>query len=220
MYVTLVVVGGKADKRHLNIKLPAVIGRSRQADLTVAHLLISRRHCELRQDEGIVSLTDLGSLNGTFCGGRKIQTVSLLPNDRFSIGPLTFEIRYNQDVDIELTAHPDAVSAINGPPIELSDPVETFTVELDEPVEADKLAGMSKSGRADMRQARQLPDLAPGRPQTIPGERPWVREAGESIELDSGSAPFDAPTSPSRAPEGDREEGASASDGSQTEKDP
>lgn len=45
MHATLVVVGGKTDKRRLSVKLPTILGRSRQADLKIAHSLISRKHC-------------------------------------------------------------------------------------------------------------------------------------------------------------------------------
>ncbi len=135
MYATLVVVVGTTDKRQLNIHLPAVLGRSRQADLTIAHGLVSRKHCELREHEGAVVLTDLGSLNGTFCRDRRIQRISLMPHDRFSIGPLTFEIRYDPDPQDRPASGSNDTNAMNAVPIELSDGMLPVPVELDDPVE-------------------------------------------------------------------------------------
>lgn len=95
MHATLVVVGGKTDKRRLSVKLPTILGRSRQADLKIAHSLISRKHCALLCRDGVVILRDLGSLNGTFVRGEKVAgDVRLLPNDEFSIGPVTFQVQY------------------------------------------------------------------------------------------------------------------------------
>lgn len=178
MHATLVVVGGTADKRQLNIELPTVLGRSKQADLRIAHSLISRKHCELREHEGIVFLTDLGSLNGTICRDRRIQRVPLMPNDRFSIGPLTFEIRYECDRQEKPAPGTSDAIADNDLPIELSDPILPVTIELDDPVEP------SVGERADSRGQTVRIDLPLG-----PRDRHF--------------APLDVPTSHSRSPRGD-----------------
>ncbi|NLS96353.1 MAG: FHA domain-containing protein [Planctomycetaceae bacterium] len=139
MHATLVVVGGKADKRQLNLELPVILGRSRQADLTIVHSLISRTHCELCEQNGAVLLRDLGSLNGTFCGDRRIQSVLLMPNDRFSIGPLTFEIRYESGLGARKRGGAGDVRGASGTPIELAEPIESGPVELDEAAEISGL---------------------------------------------------------------------------------
>ncbi len=139
MHATLVVVGGKADKRQLNVELPVVLGRSRQADLTIVHSLISRTHCELREQNGAVQLRDLGSLNGTFCGDRRIQSVLLMPNDRFSIGPLTFEIRYEFGLGAQGRNKTGDGWEASRAPIELAEPLESDPIELDEMVQISGL---------------------------------------------------------------------------------
>ena len=133
MHAKLVVVGGRADKPQLDIELPTLLGRSHQADVTIAHSLVSRRHCELREHQGTVLLTDLGSLNGTYCGNRRVQQVKLPPKGQFTIGPLTFEIHYADGDD---TPHPHLgkVALAGDTPIELSDPIEPGLVELDDPL--------------------------------------------------------------------------------------
>jgi pSer/pThr/pTyr-binding forkhead associated (FHA) protein len=96
----LLVVDGNTTRRRVVLKLPCVLGRSRQADVTVAHPLISRRHCELSETDGLLMLRDLASLNGTMIGGRRVTTAPLLPDAEFTIGPLTFRVRYEYDGDL------------------------------------------------------------------------------------------------------------------------
>ena len=101
MNAKLLVVIGKTTKRKVALQLPAVLGRSREADITVAHPLISRRHCEISENNGLLMLRDLASLNGTMIGGRRIELAPLLPDAEFTIGPLTFRVLYEYDGDLE-----------------------------------------------------------------------------------------------------------------------
>jgi predicted component of type VI protein secretion system len=101
MNATLLVVAGNTTKRKVALKLPCVLGRSREADVTVAHPLISRHHCELSDAEGLLMLRDLASLNGTMIGGRQITSAPLLPDAEFTIGPLTFRVLYDYEGDLE-----------------------------------------------------------------------------------------------------------------------
>ncbi len=168
MYATLIVVRGTADKRQLQVKLPAVLGRSRHADLTIAHALISRTHCELSVRDGAVVLRDLGSLNGTFCGDRRIQQVPLMPNDQFTVGPLTFEIRYEPARTGALATGRSGAAAA----IELSDPILQVPLELEDPIKASEPAPQQSTSEDHATFRIDLP-LPPG---------------------DRGSAPLDVPT--------------------------
>lgn len=98
MHVILTVVGGKADRRQVRVKIPVMIGRSREAGLVVAHPMVSRRHCELYYDRGLVRVRDLGSLNGVYVGGRRVTDAPLPPQSEFSIGPLTLRVDYSPEL--------------------------------------------------------------------------------------------------------------------------
>jgi FHA domain-containing protein len=63
-----------------------VIGRSRDCDLRVADLNASRRHAELRSDDGEYWIVDLGSMNGTLVNGRRIERERLEDGDRITLG--------------------------------------------------------------------------------------------------------------------------------------
>ena len=102
MNAKLHVVVGNTTKREVSLRLPTVLGRSREADITVAHPLISRRHCEISEDNGMLILRDLKSLNGTMIGGRRVEFAPLPPDAEFTIGPITFRVRYEFDGDMAL----------------------------------------------------------------------------------------------------------------------
>lgn len=101
MRAKLIVVTGKASKREVNLRLPTIIGRSQDADMTIAHGSISRRHCELYEENGLLMIRDLGSLNGTLIGERRVLQGPLLPEGEFTVGPLTFRADYRYDGDLD-----------------------------------------------------------------------------------------------------------------------
>ena len=87
MEAHLLVVGGKANKSEIKLQLPTIIGRSRDADLTMAHPMVSRQHCELYEESGLLKIRDLGSLNGTFVDGEQIHQADLMPEAEFTVAP-------------------------------------------------------------------------------------------------------------------------------------
>ena len=92
MVAKLIIVSGDTNTTEVNLSPPAVIGRSRKADITIGHPLVSRRHCEIVAGEGDELLVrDLGSLNGTFIGKEKIEgEAALKPGDLLTVGTVTF----------------------------------------------------------------------------------------------------------------------------------
>ena len=90
MEATLIVVGGKASKKSIPLKLPTVVGRSRKAGLTIAHPMVSRQHCEVFESNGLLMVRDLKSLNGTMVGSQRIKEAPLPPDAELTIGPITF----------------------------------------------------------------------------------------------------------------------------------
>lgn len=107
MEAKLIIVGGKANKGHVSLKLPTTVGRSREADLTIAHPMVSRRHCEIFEENGLLMVRDLGSLNGTIVRKERItKAVPIRPKDEFTVGPLTFRAEY--EYAGEVTSPPSA----------------------------------------------------------------------------------------------------------------
>jgi adenylate cyclase len=69
-----------------------VVGRSLTSDIPILDPSISRRHAEVTCDERGVHVRDLGSSNGTFLNGEKVDTASLGPEDTVSFGRVAFRL--------------------------------------------------------------------------------------------------------------------------------
>jgi len=83
------------DGKRKDFRLPSsvtVIGRRQDCDLCIPLMNVSRRHCEINQDEGKLRLRDLDSRNGTFVNGTKVHESELNDGDQILIGPLEFKI--------------------------------------------------------------------------------------------------------------------------------
>ena len=63
-----------------------VLGRSRECDVRVADLNVSRRHAEVRDEGGDLVLVDLGSTNGTLLNGRPVDQQRLEDGDTITLG--------------------------------------------------------------------------------------------------------------------------------------
>ncbi len=94
MQVKLKVIGGKNDSREIKIGVPEfIIGRGDDAHLKPSSDLISRKHCSLKIDNGTVMVADMGSRNGTFVNGVKLESPhTARSGDTLRVGRLQFEI--------------------------------------------------------------------------------------------------------------------------------
>lgn len=69
------------------------IGRSRDNGIVLDDMLVSRRHVVITADDDGLLLRDVGSRNGTFVNGRRVEQTHLHEGDRIGIGASTFEVR-------------------------------------------------------------------------------------------------------------------------------
>jgi hypothetical protein len=70
-----------------------LIGRSKEADVVIDDPNVSRRHAELRHQDGAWIVADLGSTNGVKVNGRRVEHAVLKPGDEIMLGlvRLSFE---------------------------------------------------------------------------------------------------------------------------------
>jgi len=72
-----------------------VIGRRHDCDLRIPLMSVSRRHCQFNRDEGVLKIRDLGSRNGTYLNGKRIDEAVIQAGDYIEVGPLKFVLQIN-----------------------------------------------------------------------------------------------------------------------------
>lgn len=71
------------------------IGRSKDCDVVILDTRLSRKHAEIRYDGDTFIIADLGSANGTYLNGERIQEpLSLQDHDLIKAGPVEFRFEY------------------------------------------------------------------------------------------------------------------------------
>jgi len=83
-------VGGKPYELSRDV---VVLGRSRECDITLDDANVSRRHAEVRRENGNWFVVDLGSTNGIEVNGKRTNRAKLEHDDRIVLGQteVTFE---------------------------------------------------------------------------------------------------------------------------------
>src|SRR6188508_3829792 len=84
--------GGRAGESFFPSGERTLIGRSPECDVFLDDVTVSRRHAELVRDGETFTISDLGSLNGTFVNKKRIESAELEDDDEVQIGKyrLTF----------------------------------------------------------------------------------------------------------------------------------
>ncbi|MGI5241236.1 FhaA domain-containing protein [Dactylosporangium sp. CA-139066] len=84
-----------ADGRRYTLQAgTTVIGRGREADLRIRDEGVSRRHASLRYDGRALTLSDLGSTNGTTLNDQPVLggPTPVAPGDTIGVGPVTLTV--------------------------------------------------------------------------------------------------------------------------------
>jgi pSer/pThr/pTyr-binding forkhead associated (FHA) protein len=99
MNVKLVLLSADIKPNEFNLtRLPAKIGRGKEATLRLIHPQVSRLHCELFEEEGELHVRDLASLNGTFVDEQRVIDFVAMPSgSRLMIGSVEFQVLCGDD---------------------------------------------------------------------------------------------------------------------------
>ena len=81
---------GKSAERTLLGKLPFMIGRDEACDLPIASNRVSREHAVIERNGNAYRVQDLGSTNGTFVNGRRVDEAPLGDGDILAVADLQF----------------------------------------------------------------------------------------------------------------------------------
>jgi hypothetical protein len=79
----VLVVDGE---RHELTKRAMTLGRSRECDIRIDDPNVSRRHAEIRREDGAYWIVDLGSTNGIEVNGKRVDRARLTDADRIVVG--------------------------------------------------------------------------------------------------------------------------------------
>src|SRR4051794_17104992 len=91
MQVVLVMFRADGERRSFSIHRDiTVIGRREDCDFRIPLGEVSRKHCRVIKNGQTVKVEDLGSSNGTFCNGMRVQEADLNPGDTLQVGPAVF----------------------------------------------------------------------------------------------------------------------------------
>jgi L-cysteine/cystine lyase len=103
----LEVIDGPAAGETVSLKSEVVLGRVTEAIAGfTADDELSRRHARVAiAEDGHVIIEDLGSLNGTYLNGIKVQRAMLTPNDIVRVGRSTLRLRHgDSDETLDTTS--------------------------------------------------------------------------------------------------------------------
>ncbi len=131
MQVVLVMFRADGERRSFSIvRDMTVIGRREDCDLRIPLGDISRKHCRLIKDGEALRIEDLGSSNGTFLNGERVQESIVNPGDTVQLGPVVFGVQIDGfPSDEELQPY---ASAGGGVSLVEEDAVEAAPANLDD----------------------------------------------------------------------------------------
>jgi hypothetical protein len=96
MNVDLLVYKDGQPLKTVSVTLPVIIGRGKDATFTIKHPLLSREHCEVFEENGVVQVRDLTSLNGTFVNSSRVEsTLAVDSGSQLKLGSVVMEVQYN-----------------------------------------------------------------------------------------------------------------------------
>src|SRR5262245_63693311 len=96
MDVELVIERGSTKRQTIRLRAAeSVVGRLKGSDLRIPSAQVSRRHCRLYQQDDFLMVEDLGSANGTYLNGERVDEAQIVrPGDHLEVGPVTFLVKY------------------------------------------------------------------------------------------------------------------------------
>jgi pSer/pThr/pTyr-binding forkhead associated (FHA) protein len=108
MKITIILPNGKKveSKQEKSI---IIVGRSKDCDLQIDDEALSRKHCRIEECDGNFFVTDLGSTNGVFLNGDRIQSETKLLYDTFlqlHIGPFECFLESTEILTVKVGKEP------------------------------------------------------------------------------------------------------------------
>jgi len=84
--VLVVKKGPDAGERFVLLKDETTLGRDPQSDIFLNDITVSRKHARVDRAGNAVKVADVGSLNGTYVNGERVDETELRSGDEIQIG--------------------------------------------------------------------------------------------------------------------------------------
>ncbi len=81
--------GPKANSKY-EISKNTTLGRHSSSDIYLDDVTVSRQHAEISKEGDVVTIKDMGSLNGTYVNKERIENQTLTSGDEVQIGKFRF----------------------------------------------------------------------------------------------------------------------------------
>jgi serine phosphatase RsbU (regulator of sigma subunit)/pSer/pThr/pTyr-binding forkhead associated (FHA) protein len=106
LFYLYVTAPGMPAQKVLLDRPVTTIGRSSMNDLPIADKMLSRQHARIvRDNNGGLSVEDLGSRNGTFLNGERVAGIQALkPGDRITVGGVTLKVESESTTRVRIEA--------------------------------------------------------------------------------------------------------------------
>jgi predicted component of type VI protein secretion system len=140
MGVVMVMFRPDGQRRSFSVTRDmTVIGRREDCDLRIPLGDVSRKHCRLILDGDTIKVEDLGSSNGTYRNGERVQQTELTSGDTLQIGPVVFVLQVDgfpadedlTPVTVQAAAQNGDATAAPGAAVAASDTGEEEVVDLE-----------------------------------------------------------------------------------------
>lgn len=82
---------------------PITIGRGQEADICIVDAKASRIHAAIRYWDDIFVVRDVGSSNGTYLNGNRIEVAKLNPGDVLRVGDVEFQVSAEEGSQADVT---------------------------------------------------------------------------------------------------------------------
>ena len=95
MDVKLVIFLPDGKRKSISItRAVTTVGRGEDCEFRIPLISVSRHHCELKIENNLLTVRDLGSSNGTYVNNERIDGVVVIkPGDKLAIGPVLFTVQ-------------------------------------------------------------------------------------------------------------------------------
>jgi hypothetical protein len=114
----LVPVDGAEEGKNIPLRqTPTTVGRSADNDVVLPDSNMSRAHAVLTYSEASWQVRDLGSGNGVFVNGQRVQMATVAPGDLVAFGQIPFTFAHK-------SSRVKAVSQVRAPPPQSAVPVQ------------------------------------------------------------------------------------------------